>query len=297
MKVVLITGSSTGIGLETALHLADSGYRVFASARNPEASEGLQQAAGRVETVKLDVNDDASVNRAVAETLERAGRIDVLINNAGVGGGGPVEVTPLEKAKGTFETNYFGAIRMIQAVVPGMRERRSGVVVNVTSIAGRVVLAAHSHYAASKFALEALSESLAQELAPYGVRVAIIEPGVVLTPIFSKGGSKELDPDLPSMAAVRRLWALFAAQLKEPTLPIACAETIRRAIESEEHKLRYPVGRDAAVFVAGRARVSDEEWVTASAIEDDDAFFDRMHEIFGADLYREPANALGGATA
>ena len=294
MKVALITGSSTGIGLETALHLAKHGYRVFASARNPEASEGLRNAKGRVETVRLDVDDDVSVRRAVSETLERAGRIDVLVNNAGVGGGGPIEVTPLERARQTFETNYFGAIRMIQAVVPGMRERRSGVIVNVTSVAGRVVLAAHSHYAASKFALEAASESLAQELAPYGVRVAVVEPGVVLTPIFDKGGSKQLDPELPSMAAVRRLWALFAAQLQNPTLPIACAETIRRAIEDPQPKLRYAVGRDADLYLAGRARLTDEEWIAASAIEDDEAYFDRMREIFGADLYRRAANDLEG---
>ena len=294
MKVALITGSSTGIGLETALHLAEHGYRVFATARNPEASEGLRKAAGRLETVRLDVDDDASVDQAVAVTLEQAGRIDVLVNNAGVGGGGPIEVAPLEKARQTFETNYFGAIRMIRAVVPGMRERRSGVIVNVTSVAGRVVLPAHSHYAASKFALEAASESLAQELAPYGVRVAVIEPGVVLTPIFGKGGSKQFDPAAPSMFAIRRLWALFAAQLSEPTLPIECARTIRLAIEDPEPKLRYPVGRDAALFLAGRSHVSDEEWIAMSAIEDDEAFFDRAREVFGADLYRVSANEQTG---
>lgn len=294
MRVALITGSSTGIGLETALHLAEHGYRVFASARNPDASEGLRNARGKVETVRLDVDDEASVRRAVAETLERAGAIDVLVNNAGVGGGGPIEVTPLERARQTFETNYFGAIRMIQAVLPGMRERRAGVIVNVTSVAGRVVLAAHSHYAASKFALEAASESLAQEVAPYGVRVTIIEPGVVLTPIFQKGGSKTLDPTMPSMFAVRRLWALFAAQLQAPTLPFACAQTIRRAIEDPEPKLRYLVGRDAEIYAAGRARLTDEEWIAASAIEDDEAYFDRMREVFGADLYRKPANQPEG---
>jgi NAD(P)-dependent dehydrogenase (short-subunit alcohol dehydrogenase family) len=294
MKVALITGCSTGIGLETALHLADHGYRVFASARNPDASEGLRNAKAKLETVQLDVDDDGSVRRAVRETLDRAGAIDVLVNNAGVGGGGPIEVTPLERARQTFETNYFGAIRMIQAVLPGRRERRSGVIVNVTSVAGRVVLAAHSHYAASKFALEAASESLAQEVAPYGIRVAIIEPGVVLTPIFQKGGGKELDPAMPSMFAVRRLWALFAAQLQQPTLPIACAETIRRAIEDPNPKLRYLVGRDAEIYVVGRARLTDEEWIAASAIEDDPAYFDRMHEVFGADLYRRPANPPEG---
>jgi NAD(P)-dependent dehydrogenase (short-subunit alcohol dehydrogenase family) len=294
MKVALITGSSTGIGLETALHLAEHGYRVFATARNPDASEGLRNAAGRLDTVRLDVDDDASVQRAVAETLERAGRIDVLVNNAGIGGGGPIELTPLDKAKQTFETNYFGAIRMIQAVVPGMRERRSGAIVNVTSVAGRVVLAAHSHYAASKFALEAASESLAQELAPYGVRVAVIEPGVVLTPIFDKGGSRQIDPAAPSMFAIRRLWALFAAQLRNPTLPIECARTIRCAIDDPQPKLRYPVGRDAAFFLAGRARLSDEDWIAMSAIEDDEAFYDRAREVFGADLYRVSANDQTG---
>ena len=297
MRVALITGSSTGIGLETALHLADHGYRVFGSARNPDTSEGLRAAGDKIETVRLDVDDDASVERAVGETLERAGQIDVLVNNAGIGGGGPIEIAPLEGAKQTFETNYFGAIRMIQAVVPQMRERRSGAIVNVTSVAGRVVFGAHSHYAASKFALEAASESLAQELAPYNVRVAIIEPGVVLTPIFEKGGSREIDPDTPSADCIRRLWALLGAQLRSPTLPIACAEAIRNAIESPEPKLRHPVGRDAAHFLSGRAGVSDEEWIETSAIEDDEEFFDRMREVFGADLYRESANDLDGGGA
>ena len=294
MKVALITGCSTGIGLETALHLADRGYRVIASARNPNASEDLCGAADRLETVRLDVDDDASVKRAVNETLERAGRIDVLVNNAGIGGGGPIETVPLDQAKQTFETNYFGAIRMIQAVVPGMRERGSGVIVNVTSVAGRIVLAAHSHYAASKFALEAASESVAQELALYGVRVAIVEPGVVLTPIFGKNGKKELDPNMPYASCVRRLYALFAAQLQVPTLPIACAETIRQAIEDLQPKLRYLVGKDAELYVAGRARLSDEQWVAASKIADDEAFFDRMRDVFGADLYRRSANDLEG---
>ena len=294
MQVALVTGSSTGIGLETALHLAEHGYRVFASARSPAASEGLQAATEKLETVTLDVDNDESVTQAVNETLERAGRIDVLVNNAGIGGGGPIEATPLEQARQTFETNYFGAIRMIRAVVPGMRERGSGSIVNVTSVAGRIVLAAHSHYAASKFALEAASESLAQELAPYGVRVAVIEPGVVLTPIFDKGGGKELDPAMPSAAAVRRFRTLMAAQLRNPTLPLACARTIRHAIEDPEPKLRYPVGRDAELFLAGRAGLSDEEWVAASAIEDDEELFDRMRDVFGADLYRQSANDLDG---
>src|SRR5207245_4927603 len=157
----------------------------------------------KIAPLTLDVDDDASVRRGVQEVIARSGRIDALVNNAGIGGGGPIEDVPIEFAKSMFETNYFGTIRMIQAVLPGMRERRSGAIVNVSSIAGRLAIAGHGHYSAVKHALEAASEALAQEVLAFGIRVAVVEPGVVVTPIFSKA-RRFADPTSPYRVHVDR---------------------------------------------------------------------------------------------
>ncbi|PYN31791.1 MAG: oxidoreductase, partial [Candidatus Rokuibacteriota bacterium] len=174
MSVALITGTSTGIGLATALHFARAGHDVYAGVRNLATATELTKAIEReplgVTPVVIDVDDGASVQRGVGEVLAKAGRVDVLVNNAGIGGGGPLEDVPVDWAHTLFETNYFGAIRMIQAVLPGMRVRRSGAIVNVTSIAGRVAIAGHGHYSAVKHALEAASEALAQEVLAFGIR-------------------------------------------------------------------------------------------------------------------------------
>jgi NAD(P)-dependent dehydrogenase (short-subunit alcohol dehydrogenase family) len=287
MLNILVTGSSTGIGLATVLHLAGKGHRLFASLRNPEAAEELQAAVRSglpITPVQIDVDDDASVKRGVAEVLATA-QVDVLVNNAGIGGGGPVELASIDRAKQTFETNYFGAVRMMQALLPGFRERRSGTIVNVTSVAGRVALAGHSHYAASKFALEALSESTAAEVSRLGIRIAIIEPGVVLTPIFGKSSSQAADLGLYEVTT-RRLWKFFEKQLENPTMPLAVAEAIEHAITTDKPQLRYLVGKDAETLMLGRERMSDEAWVAAHSAADDDAYYDRMVELLGTDLFR-----------
>ncbi len=293
-QVVLVTGSSTGIGFETSIHLARAGYRVFGTMRDLSRSDALLKTASDeklpLETVRLDVADDASVSEAVAQVRAKAGRIDVLVNNAGIGGGGPFEVRKLEKGRATFETNYFGAVRMLQAVLPEMRQRRAGTIVNVTSMVGRVVLPAMGHYAAAKHALEAATELLALEMRPFGVRVAAVEPGVVRTAIFEKSTAPQFDRDFPYAPPVRRLWAFFEAQLKNPTLPDVVAERIRHAIETDQPRLRYLVGRDAEIIDQARRRTSDEEWIALSEIEDDEAYFDAASKVFGFDLFRRSAN-------
>jgi NAD(P)-dependent dehydrogenase (short-subunit alcohol dehydrogenase family) len=237
-----------------------------------------------VTPVRLDVDSDDSVREAVAQ----AGPVDVLVNNAGIGGGGPVELARLERAKRTFETNYFGALRMIQAVLPGMRAQGSGAIVNVTSMAGRVPLPGHSHYCASKFALDALSETLAAEVRPLGIRVAIVEPGVVLTPIFSKSRIMKLEDLHPYEMCIRRLRRLFDSQLrKKPTMPEEVAEAIAQAVFTTEPRLRYLVGRDAEVLSALRTRLSDEEWIRLHTIVDDREFGRALNEAAGFELYSE----------
>ncbi|HTR25190.1 MAG TPA: SDR family oxidoreductase [Terriglobales bacterium] len=284
MPIALITGTSTGIGLETALHFARNGYRVFAGARKPEAVE----RHANIVPIKLDVNDDASVRDCVAEVLRDAGAIDVLVNNAGIGFAGAIEHVPLEKGREIFETNFFGAVRMMQAVLPSMRARRSGTIVNVTSILGHVTLACHGFYNATKFALAAMSETLAIEGKPLGIKVAIIEPGVILTPIWHKA-----DPLMPEnheyQQGMNRLFRFFGAQLDHGTLPDVVARAIYDAVEEGCTKLRYPVGADAETLAKARDQMSAAEWVALLTEEDEDKFVARAQATFGVDLLNPPS--------
>jgi NAD(P)-dependent dehydrogenase (short-subunit alcohol dehydrogenase family) len=284
MSVVLITGTSTGIGLATALHFGRLGHEVYAGVRNPatatELTQALQKERLPVRPVTLDVDDAASVARGVGEVLAGAGRIDVLVNNAGIGGGGPIEDVPVDWAKTLFETNYFGVIRMLQAVLPGMRERRSGAIVNVSSIGGRVSIAGHGHYCAVKHALEAASEALAQEVYAFGIRVAIVEPGVVITPIFTKA-RRFNDPASPYAVHVRRLLLFYQMQMKTPSQPADVAAVIHEAVTAKTPSLRYLVGKDAELLAAGRRRLSDEEYVTIGRAMPDEQYVREMRERFG----------------
>src|SRR5438132_1400181 len=169
MTRVLITGCSSGIGRASAVELTKRGFDVVATARKPDTLEDLDVT----DKLALDVTDDASIAAAV----RAAGRIDVLINNAGFGVGGPIEKVPLDEIKRLYETNVFGCVRMIQAVVPQMRERGSGTVVNISSVAGRTSSPLGGYYSSSKFALEAISEALHFEIRHFGIRVIVIEPG------------------------------------------------------------------------------------------------------------------------
>src|SRR6478672_6178559 len=191
MAIALVTGTSSGIGLAIAVTLARGGHKVIATMRNLDGAGELQKIISAeklpVTLAALNVDDDASVNETISRALSENGNIDVLVNNAGIGGGGSVEEVPLESFRKIMDTNFFGALRCIKAVIPGMRERRHGCIVNITSVAGRIAMAPQAAYAASKWALEALSECLAQEMKAFNVRVAIVEPGVIATPIFGKG--------------------------------------------------------------------------------------------------------------
>jgi NAD(P)-dependent dehydrogenase (short-subunit alcohol dehydrogenase family) len=270
-KTVLITGTSTGIGLATATTLARAGHTVYATMRNPKTGgKELRALAERehlpINIAQLDVDSDESVSNAFAKILAEAGRIDVLVNNAGISVLSAVEETPIAAFRATMETNYFGALRCIQAVLPGMRERRSGCSVNVTSVAGRLSVAPQAAYSSSKFALEAASESLAQEMRAFGVRVAIVEPGVIATPTYGKVQPPPADSNYPHG---RRIYELFRTSLKNPVSPYVVGEKIREIVESGTSKLRHPVGPDAEGFLAWRASMSDEQWVEWGAISDE----------------------------
>jgi NAD(P)-dependent dehydrogenase (short-subunit alcohol dehydrogenase family) len=287
MPVVLVTGTSTGIGQATALLLARQGFDVHAGLRTlASGAELLKSAAAEslsVAPVILDVNDDASVRQGVRGILDGAGDIDVLVNNAGIGGGGAIEDVPLDFARRQFETNYFGAIRTIQAVLPSMRARGRGVIVNVSSVAGRVALPSHGHYCASKHALEAASLMLAQEVRAFGIRVVLIEPGVVRTPIWEKA-TRYTDAASPYYDHRRHLLLLFQKLLMNPTLPQAVAEVIAHAVATDRPRLRYLVGADAEALVRGRSALSDEEVIEDARPMSDAEHIAMMRHRYGIDL-------------
>jgi NAD(P)-dependent dehydrogenase (short-subunit alcohol dehydrogenase family) len=274
MEIALVTGASgtrSGIGMSTAITLARAGHTVIAAMRNPESAGELSSvvAAERlpVTILPLDVDDDASVAQAFDRALKEYGYIDVLVNNAGIGGPGTVEETPLDSFRRIMETNYFGALRCIKAVLPGMVARRSGCIINISSVVGRIALSPQAPYAASKHALEALSECLAQEVKASNIRVALVEPGPIATPMAQKilaGQPKSAYPQ------GRRLAALFAAFLKHPTSPYVVGEQILQIIEGNSWQLRYPAGPHAPRVFKWRTQTSDEEWISVFGGNDED---------------------------
>jgi NAD(P)-dependent dehydrogenase (short-subunit alcohol dehydrogenase family) len=282
MAHVLITGSSSGIGFATALAFGRGGHKVSATMRNPDAAPDLANIAAReklaISVFSMDVDSDASVASGI-DRVNRAGPIDVLVNNAGIERTGSVEEIPLSEFRAVMETNYFGALRCIQAVLPAMRQRRSGCIINVTSVAGRFATSPFAPYTASKFALEALSESLAQEVKPFNIRVAIVEPGIIDTRMSRHVGVAENPSTYPQQ---RRTAALFAAALKNPTPPSVVAEKVLEIAVSNTWQLRHLVGPDAAPFVGWRQSMSDEQWVDLGAL-DDNAWYDRVKADFGID--------------
>jgi NAD(P)-dependent dehydrogenase (short-subunit alcohol dehydrogenase family) len=212
------------------------------------------------------VNDIGSVKQAVASVIKTEGQIDVLINNAGIAAIGALEEIPLDLFRSVMETNYFGTLRCIQEVLPSMRQRQGGTIINITSVAGRIFSQAHSAYCASKAAVEALSESLAQEVLPYNIRVAVVEPGVIETPIFGK--ENEI-PKHTNYLNTKRLTALFAASLENHVKPETVAFVLADIIEGRSNSFRNPAGPDAEPLLQWRSSVPDEVWINAHNIDDE----------------------------
>jgi NADP-dependent 3-hydroxy acid dehydrogenase YdfG len=254
MVRVLITGCSTGIGRASAVELTKRGFDVIATARRPETLEDLDVA----DKLTLDVDDQASVDGAIA----KAGQIDVLVNNAGWGMHAPIEKTPLNEFRKMFETNVIGAVRVTQAVLPQMRERGSGVVVNVSSIAGRVSSPLGGFYSATKYALEAISEALHYEVGHFGVRVAIVEPGGFDTSFGDNRKTFALDE--PPYDELDKVWEEAQGRLQgaEGTRPGPefVAQAVADAVEGKEAKLRWPVGDDALLVLSVRNSMDDEQF-------------------------------------
>jgi NAD(P)-dependent dehydrogenase (short-subunit alcohol dehydrogenase family) len=253
--IALITGSSSGIGLATSLYLARRGYTVWATMRNLEKASELRKIIESerlpIELAQLDVCDDSSVKEAVTQILQKSGRIDVLINNAGYGLRGAIEEVSLDEWKRQFETNFYGVIRVTQAVLPQMRAQRSGAIVNISSVLGRMAIPFSGPYTASKFALEGLTETLRYELAPWNIKVVLIEPGFIATnfqqnaQLAQASQSQDSPYALFKQASGRRV----QRNIYRAAPPERVAETIYRAITHPRPKLRYAVGRDARLVL------------------------------------------------
>ena len=288
MKTALITGTSSGIGLATSVKFAREGYRVYAGMRNLGKAGALKEAASAegldIRVVELDVCQADSVTRAFSE-LQAQDPIDVLVNNAGIGGASPLEITPEDEHRQMFETNYFGAIRCIQAVVPQMRERQTGAIVNITSAVGLIPTPNQIAYSASKHALECAGEALAHELTRFNVRVVNVEPGVIMTNIFENSAEQtRYDKTSPYQPLMRRNGKVFSAGFKRAVQPEVVADAIYESVNTDEYKLRWPVGPDAEGFMAARGKVSSEAWIALGADLSDAEYNDTFKEYFGVEL-------------
>jgi NAD(P)-dependent dehydrogenase (short-subunit alcohol dehydrogenase family) len=283
MALVLITGSSRGIGYETALAFARAGHKVLATMRSRAHSPQLAEVAGRenlpITISSMDVDSDESVSESFRHIQREHGPIDVLVNNAGVERAGSIEELPLREFRAVMETNYFGALRCMQAVLPHMRQRRRGCIINISSVAGRISNSPLTPYTATKWALEALSEGLAGEMKMFNVRVAIVEPGIIDTEMAHRlrvaSGS--------SYPQYARIAAIFEATLQNnPTPPADVAKKILEVATNETWQLRHPVGPGAEGFLQWRASFTDEEWMSLFSA-DDETWYARIQRDFGLD--------------
>lgn len=266
-QVTLITGATSGMGRSTALHLAGKGHRVFAGARRAEAGEALAREAEErgltVEPIALDVTDTASVAAAVREVLERAGRIDHLVNNAGYGLVSTVEQATDEEMIRQFDVNVLGVLRMCRAVLPAMRAQGSGVIVNVSSFLGRMGLPLLAHYNASKHAVEGITDSLRHEVRPFGIRVHSVLPGLFGTDFAKRGlvvNEATVAPDSPYADLVQRFVPVVAEKINQGPDPIAVAQAVERVLADPEAPIRTPVGVEAETFVPMTKQLGDEEF-------------------------------------
>jgi NAD(P)-dependent dehydrogenase (short-subunit alcohol dehydrogenase family) len=275
-KVALVTGSSSGIGFETALLLSRSGFHTYASMRNLEKkniTEIVNTENLPLRVIQLDVNDDISVKNAINKIIAENGRIDVLINNAGYGLFSPIEDITLDQVKEQFETNFFGVVRLVKEVLPVMRKQRNGIIVNVSSGAGRVAIPVSSAYVATKFALEELSESMRYELKEFGINIIIIEPGVIRTNFVEnmKTAGTRSRSESPYADLIGRTLKGFGGLMNNSSPPKLVAEAILNAITSKEPEIRYVVGDDAKSIMKVRKSTSDKEfenWMYESVLQE-----------------------------
>jgi NAD(P)-dependent dehydrogenase (short-subunit alcohol dehydrogenase family) len=274
-RTVLVTGCSSGIGLATCHVLSRNNFMTYGTVRNLSKAKKIQDLINRenlsLKILRLDVNDNQSIKIAVKKILTDTGRIDVLINNAGYGMFGPVEEITTQEVKKQFETNFFGTIRLIKAIVPIMRKQGNGTIVNISSMVGRFGVPLNSAYVSSKFAVEGLSESISFELEEFGIRVIVIEPGVVKSDFFHNVKVKGMNLESPYHKLMeRRVNFLDKAMKNSLTSSYDVADTILEALNSKDPKFRYVIGNDATNSLRMRNSLSDRkfmEWIRAGIFQ------------------------------
>ena len=263
-KVALVTGSSSGIGLESALALARDGYKTFASMRDIKKSGELEQAAKQenlsIEIMQLDVDKEESIISVIKKIVSDCGRIDVLINNAGYGQFGCTEDVSVNDFRKQFETNFFSIVKIIQEISPIMRKQKSGNIINISSVAGRMGLPGSPAYISSKFALEGLGECLRYELGQFGIKTTLIEPGVIKTNFFESMLIPDSTKDPKYKEITDHILSGLRMMVQMGTPPSEVAKVIMKAIHDEEMLPRYIVGTDAAMFMEAKKMKTDLEF-------------------------------------
>jgi NAD(P)-dependent dehydrogenase (short-subunit alcohol dehydrogenase family) len=265
-KIAVVTGSSSGIGFETSLLLAKNGFHTYATVRNPDKAKAIRDISDKgelpIRVVELDVDSDKSVENAIDRINDESKRIDVLVNNAGYSLLGALDDLSMDEIKAQFETNLFGAIRVMKAVLPIMRKQQGGTIVNVSSTVGRIGLPLISAYSGTKFALEGVSESMRYETDSLGIKIILIEPGVIRSNFVSNGivGRKAAEPSSPYAPLVETFQKAGARIYEQATRPEEVAEMILKAVRIDNPELRYLVGNDAIQMIEARKGMSDQEF-------------------------------------
>ena len=276
-QVAIITGCSSGIGYETSILLAKNGFKTYATMRNVEKGDKLKDIAEKenldLKIIKLDVTDDYSIKNAINEIIQETNRIDILVNNAGNNIAGTVEDLSIEEFKEQFETNFFGLVRVTKAVLPIMRNQNNGIIVNLSSIVGKMAIPLNSAYTSSKFAVEGFSESVRFELEDFGIKVILIEPGVIKSNFYEniKMSKNSLaDPKSPYQPITQKIFEAFLSMIQYAFPAKIVADVILEAITSDNPKIRYAVGDDAKSITEAKKRLSDKEfenWVKEGFFE------------------------------
>jgi len=265
-KVTIVTGCSSGIGHEISLILARNGFTTYATMRNLQKGSDLKSIAEDeklpLHFAQLDVTDENSVKKAIQTIHDEVGRIDILVNNAGYGLTGAFEDLSLDEIKTQYETNVFGLIRTTQSVLPIMRKQRSGLIVNISSGAGRFGFPTGSAYVSTKFAVEGLTESMSYELEPFGIKVILIEPGVIKTNFFNSSvlAKKSQDPNSPYATLMKGMEDSVDKMMENASTPQYVAEVVLHAVTNENPKLRYLAGKDVERWIEAKMKMSDEEF-------------------------------------
>jgi len=262
-KVVIVTGTSSGIGFETAVLLARNGFMTYATMRNPDKSTRLSELANKekldIKIRKLDVNDETGINETIDQVISETGRIDVLVNNAGYAIFGALEDTALDEIREQFETNFFGPVRTIKAVIPIMKKQNGGKIINLSSMVGRFGVPFNSAYVASKFALEGITESIRYELHDYNIKIILVEPGIIKSHFFQNVKLSNTSTSNYSKLLKKRMEGI-ETMLKKATHPVTVAEVILDIINSRNTNIRYLVGHDAEFMIKLKKNATEEEF-------------------------------------